>query len=98
MDKRTESKPPSKPAECLRCGGFSTTGGTVTSTRAMIRSSSVLMNSGKLRNSVIRERECQENVEEQKRCKPNVISGDTSADNLMSLIDYSKLFKVSALC
>ena len=35
-------------------------------------------------------------VNNRKRCKHNAISGDTLADNLMSLIDYSKLAKVSA--
>ena len=60
----------------------------------MIRSNSVLMNSGKLRKPVIRE-SGKRTGKNRKRCKPNIISIDTSEDNLMSLIDYSKLAKVS---
>ena len=37
-----------------------------------------------------------EELKNRKRCKTDAVSGDISANNLMSLIDHSKLIKVPA--
>ena len=97
MDKRLESKQSSKPSRCLRCGFFShywrdcdvDSGNDLVKQRAdqflKVKKASDKRESDKREGK------------NKKRYKANVISGDTPADNLMSLIDYSNFSKVSAL-
>ena len=91
MDKRTKSKQPSKPAGCLRCGDVS----------HYWRDCDVDSGDDSVKQRAdefwkVKKASVKREGKNRKRCKSNAISGDTPADNLMSLIDYSKLSKVSA--
>ena len=91
MGQRSKSKQSSKPLRYLRCGDTSyywkdcdvDSGDDSVKHRAddFWRTKKASEKRRDLRNKT--------------RCKTAAISGDTSANNLMSLIDYSKLVKVS---